>query len=153
MQGTNSVRKICGAYGGHETAKARYAGRSDGGCELRGKAGKRVGGVSPGRPQIFRYQRRPEDDCSPGLGIMTQDIRTRSGTFNGEMDGRRENQSWTTACRCMPECDGKGQGKDSPKQACLCRFISLSTFISSTGYFMSLNFSHYRNNLMFLMFR
>ena len=31
-------------------------------------AGKRVDGVSPGRPQSFRYQRRPVDDCSPDKG-------------------------------------------------------------------------------------
>ena len=27
-----------------------------------------MGEVSPGRPQSFRYQRRPVDDCSPGYG-------------------------------------------------------------------------------------
>ena len=34
------------------------------GC-VRGQ-GKRVDGVFPGRPQSFRHQRRPVDDCSPG---------------------------------------------------------------------------------------
>ena len=29
---------------------------------------KGVDGVSPGRPQSFRYQRRPVDDCGPGRG-------------------------------------------------------------------------------------
>ena len=29
---------------------------------------KRVGAVFRGRPQSFRYQRRPVDDCSPGRG-------------------------------------------------------------------------------------
>ena len=29
-----------------------------------GGAGKRVDGVFPGRPQSFRHQRRPVDDCS-----------------------------------------------------------------------------------------
>ena len=51
-----------------------------------GVAGKRVDRLSPGRPQSFRYQRRPVDDCSPGRGGMAQDGGTRSGTFHGEMD-------------------------------------------------------------------
>ena len=28
----------------------------------------RVDGVFPGRPQSFRHQRRPVNDCSPGRG-------------------------------------------------------------------------------------
>ena len=43
-----------------------------GGRDLRGRGGEgakqRVNGVLPGRPQSFRYQRRPVDDCSPGQG-------------------------------------------------------------------------------------
>ena len=35
----------------------------------------------------------------------------------------RESQDWTTACNSrMPECDGKDQGADSPKQVCSCWF-------------------------------
>ena len=37
--------------------------------------------VSPRRPQSFRYQRLPVDDCSPGRGGIAQD---------GEMDRCRE---------------------------------------------------------------
>ena len=37
-----------------------------------GGAGKRVDGVFPGRPQSFRYQRRPVDDCSSGRERMAQ---------------------------------------------------------------------------------
>ena len=44
--------------------------RTGGGCGLRGGAGKIMDGVSPGRPQSFRYQRRPVDDCRPGQGEM-----------------------------------------------------------------------------------
>ena len=33
---------------------------------LRGKPGKIVDGVFPGRPQSLRHPRRPADDCSPG---------------------------------------------------------------------------------------
>ena len=38
-----------------------------------GVTGKRVDRVFPGRPQSFRYQRRPVDDCSPGRGGMAQE--------------------------------------------------------------------------------
>ena len=38
-------------------------------------------GVFPGRPQSFRHQRRPVDDCSLGRGGMAQNDRTRGGTF------------------------------------------------------------------------
>ena len=55
-----------------------------------------VDGLSPGRPQSFRYQRRSVDDCGPGRGGMAQDGGTRGGTFHG-MDRCRENQSWTAA--------------------------------------------------------
>ena len=48
---------------------------------------------------------------------MTQNGRTRGGTFHGKMGRCRENQSRTTACSGMPERDGKDQGDDSPKQA------------------------------------
>ena len=44
------------------------------------------GGVFAGRPQRFRHQRRPVDDCSPGQGGMAQVDGTRGGTFHGEMD-------------------------------------------------------------------
>ena len=39
-----------------------------GGAGCVGGQEKRVDGVFPGRPQSFLYQRRPVDDCSPGLG-------------------------------------------------------------------------------------
>ena len=62
--------------------------RTDGGRGLRGREGKIVDGVSPGRPQSFRYPHRPVDDCSPGRGGMVQDGGTKGGTFYGEMDRR-----------------------------------------------------------------
>ena len=46
----------------------RHVRRNDGGRGLCGGPGKRVDGVFPGRPQSFRHQRRPVDDCSPGRG-------------------------------------------------------------------------------------
>ena len=76
----------------------------------------------PGRPQTFRYQRRPADDCSAGLGGMAQDGGPRGGTFHGEMDRCRESQGWTTACNTvvisissMPERGGKDQGQQRKK--------------------------------------
>ena len=61
--------------------------RNGGGCGLCGRPGKkRVDGVFPGRPQSFRHQRRPVDDCSPGRGGMAQNGRTNGGTFHGEID-------------------------------------------------------------------
>ena len=53
---------------------------------------------------------------------MAQDGGTRGGTFHGEIDRFKESQDWTTACRNVPERDGKDQGEDSPKQACSCMF-------------------------------
>ena len=41
--------------------------------------------VFPGRPQSFRHQHRPVDDCSPGRGGMAQDGGARGGTFNDEI--------------------------------------------------------------------
>ena len=63
-------------------------------------------GVFPGRPQNFRHQCRPVDDCSPGREGMTQDGETRGGTFHDEMDRCRKSRSWNTASRGMSERDG-----------------------------------------------
>ena len=61
---------ICGAHGGYETPEVRDVRRNGGGHGLCGGLGKRVDGVFPGRPQSFRHQRRPVDDCSPRRGGM-----------------------------------------------------------------------------------
>ena len=92
--------------------------RVGGGRGLCGGAGKRVNGLFLGRLQSFRHQRRAVDDCSPGRGGMTQDGRTRGGTFfHGEMGRCREIKGWSTACSSMPERDRKGQGEDSCPKA------------------------------------
>ena len=76
-------------------------------------------GVSPGRLQSFRYQRRAVDAYCPARGGMAQDGETRSGAFHGEIDRCRENKGWTTAsCSSMPRLDGMDQGEDIPKQGC-----------------------------------
>ena len=95
----------------------RRNGRGRGLC---GAPGKIVDRVSPGRPQSFRHQRRPENDCSPGRGEMAQNGRTRGGTFHDEMDCCRESQGWTTVCSGMHERDEKDRGEDNPKQAGSC---------------------------------
>ena len=102
--------------------EVRDVRRMGGGRGLCGGAGKRVDGVFPGRPQSFRHQRRPVDDCSPGRGRMAQNGRTRGGTFHGEMDRCRESLGWTTAGSGMPKRDVKDQGEDSLKQTGLCWF-------------------------------
>ena len=73
---------------------------------------KRVDRMFPGRPQSFRHQRRPVDDCNLGRRGMTQSSGTRGGTFHGEMNLCRESQGWTTAYSGMSERDGKDQGED-----------------------------------------
>ena len=113
---------ICGAHGGFDTAKVRDVRRNGEGRGLCRGPGKIVDRLFPGRPQSFRHQRRPVDDCSPGRGGMAQNGRTRGGTFHGKMDRCRNNQGWTTACSGIPERDGKNQGEDSPKQAGSCWF-------------------------------
>ena len=62
---------------------------------LRGGAWKRVDRVSPGRPQSFRYERRPPvDDCSPRRGGMAQEAER---FFMAKwIAARRESQGWTT---------------------------------------------------------
>ena len=70
-------------------------------------ARKIVDGVFPGRPQSFRHQRRPVDDCSPGQGGKAQNGRTRGGTFHGEMDRCRESQGWTTDAVACPNATGR----------------------------------------------
>ena len=64
--------------------------RNGGGRGLCGGPGKRVDRVFPGRPQSFRHQQQPVDDCSPGRRGMAQNGRARGGTFHGETDRCRE---------------------------------------------------------------
>ena len=84
------VRGICGAHGGYKTAKVRDVRRIGVGRGLRGETEKRMGGAFPGRPQSFRHQGRPIDDCRPGQVEMAQDGGTRCGMFHGEIDRCRE---------------------------------------------------------------
>ena len=121
-QEADLVRGICGAHGGYQTAEVRDVWRIGRGRGLCRRGRGRVGGVFLGRPQSFRHQRRPVNDCSPGRRGMTQNGGTRGGTFHGEMDRCRESQGRTTACSLMPERDRKDQGEDSPKQAGSCWF-------------------------------
>ena len=55
-----------------------------GGAGCVGGTVKRVDGVFPGRPQSFRHQRRPVEDCSPGRRGMAQNGGTRGGTFHAK---------------------------------------------------------------------
>ena len=121
-QEADLVYGICGVHGGDETAEVRDVRIIDGRRGLCEGPGKRVDVMFTGRPQSFRHQRRPVDDCSPGRGGMAQNGGTRGGTFHGEMDRCRKSQGWTTACSRMPERDGKDPGEDSPKQTGSCWF-------------------------------
>ena len=77
------------------------------------------------RPQSFRHQRRPVNNCVPGRGGMAQNGGKGGGTFHGEMNRCRGSQGWTTVCSRMPERDGKAIY--SPKQAAgSCWFARLS---------------------------
>ena len=96
--------------------------RIGGGRGLCGGPEKIADEVFPGRPESFRHQRRPVDDCSPGRGGMAQNGGTRGRTLHDEIDCFRESQGWTTTCSRMPERDGKDQGEDGPKQTGLCWF-------------------------------
>ena len=119
MQRADLVCGICGAHRGYKTAEVRDVRENGGGRGLCGRPGKRVDGVFPGRPQSFRHQRRPVDDCSPGRGGMAQNGRTRGGTFHGKIDRCRKNQGWTTACSGMPKRDGKTKERIAQgKRAC-----------------------------------
>ena len=122
---------------GHETDTVQDVRRTGGGRGLRGGPGKRVNGVSPGRPQSFWYQLWPVgDNCSPGRQGMAQDGGRRSGPFHGKMDRCRKSQGWTTACSSRPERDGKDQGYDSSKhsskQTYPCRFTRHSRLATRT---------------------
>ena len=78
-----------------------------GGRGLCGGPEKRVDGVFSGRPQSFRHQRRPVNDCSLGRGWMAQNARTRGGTFNGEMNRCRGNKGWLRHAVVCPHVTGR----------------------------------------------
>ena len=125
IEATLRADLICGVYGAHrgyETAEVRDVRRNGEGRRLCGGTRKILDGVFPGRPQSFRHQRRPVDDCSPGRAGMVQNGETRGGTFRGKMDRCRQSQDWTMACSGIPERNGKDPEEDSPKQADSCGF-------------------------------
>ena len=70
-----------------------------------------MGGVSPVRPQSFRYQHRPVDGCSPGRGGMTQDGGTRGGTFHGEMDPAEKVRAGLRHAVVCPNVTGRTKGR------------------------------------------
>ena len=61
--------------------------------------------------------------AAPERGGMSQNHRTRGGTFHDEMDRCRKSQGYTTACSGMLERDEKDQEEDDPKQAGSCWFV------------------------------
>ena len=93
--GGSCLRDLWRAWRIRETAEVRDVRKMCGGRGLCGGPGKIMGGVFPRRPQSFRHQRRPVDDCSPGRGGMAQNGGSRGGTFHGEMDRCRGSQGWT----------------------------------------------------------
>ena len=66
--------------------KCVMLGEMVGGAGCVGGQEKEWDGMFPGRPQSFRHQHRPVDDCSPGRGGMASNGRTRGGTFHGKID-------------------------------------------------------------------
>ena len=126
MQEVDLVRGICGAHGGYETPEVRDVRRMGGGRGLCWGPGKRVDGVFPGRPQSFRHQCRPVDDCSPRRLGMAQNGRTRGGTFHGEMDRCRGSQGWTTACNAVVCPNVTGGTKERISQSKRARAGSLA---------------------------
>ena len=110
--------------------KCMMFGEPVGGADCVGRQEKGGWGVS--WPKSFRHQRRPVDDCNPGRGEIAQDGRTRGGTLHGQIDRWLENQGRTTACRGMPERDGKDQGEDSLKQASPCWF-GCHSWVATSG--------------------
>ena len=61
---------------------------------------------------------------------MAQNGGTRGVTFHGKTDRGRESKGWTTARSSMLECDRKGQGEESPTQACSGWFAPYTWLIS-----------------------
>ena len=85
--------------------------RTGGGCGLRGGAGKRVDELFPGRPQSFRYQRRPVDDCSPGRGGMVQDGGTRGETFHGKLIAEEKVKTGLRHAVVCPNMTGRAKDR------------------------------------------
>ena len=83
--------------------------RIGGGRGLCRGAGKRMNGVFPERPQSFRHQRRPVDDCSPGRGGMAQNGRTRCGTFHRETDRCRKTKARLRHAVVCPNVTGRAK--------------------------------------------
>ena len=86
---------------------------------------KRMDRVSPGRPQSFRYQRRPVEDCSPGReGMRCKTAKQGAERFmlKGIAVVVEKVRAGLRHEVVMPKCDGGDPGEDRPKQACSCWF-------------------------------
>ena len=152
-QETDPVRRICGAHGVHKTAEVRDVRRSDdGGRGLRGGAGKRVNGISPGRPQRFSYQRRPVvDDCSsPGRGEIAQDGGTKGAErFMAKWIAAEKARAGLRHAVVCPNVTGRTKKRVSHKWRELVSpgvFCLLMTYCLSLAYVFSLL-------IFFLLFR
>ena len=76
-----------------------------------GEKEKKVDGVSPGRPQSFRYQRRPVDDCGPGRGAEQGAERFMIAKWIAAEKARAGLWHAVVCPNVMMNDDGKGQGR------------------------------------------
>ena len=64
-------------------------------------------GVFPGRPQSFRHQGRPVDDCSPGRGGIAQNGRTRAEHFMAKWIAAEETKAGLRHAVVCPNVTGR----------------------------------------------
>ena len=80
-----------------------------GGRGLCGGPGKRVDGGFLGRPQSFRHQRRPVDDCSPGRGGMTQNGKQGTEHFMAKWINAEETKAGLWHAVVCPNVTGRAK--------------------------------------------
>ena len=116
LREADPIRGICGAHGGRtRLPKCGIFEKLVGGAGCVGGAGKRVDGVFLGRPQIFRYQCRPVDDCSPGQEGLAQDVVTRGvERFMAKWIAAEEVRGGLRHTVVCPNVTGRTKGEDGP---------------------------------------
>ena len=89
------------AHGGHETTEVWDVRRTGGGGG-RGRKNTRVDGVFPGRPQSFRYQRRPVDE-----GRWHKTAKQRTERFMAKLIAAEKARTGLRHARVCPDVMGR----------------------------------------------
>ena len=128
----NFVRGVCGAHGGHETAEVRDVRRTGGGHGLRGGAGERVVGVSPGRPRrAFAINANQWTTAAQDEGEWRKTAEQEVESFMAKLIAAQKYRAGLRHAGVCPNVTGRTKEGIAQNKACSCWFARHSCLATS----------------------